>query len=99
LANLHCPLSNPPCCFFALEDAHQWSIRDDKNNVRQVVFQLPNHHEDYIEQLLNLRVPYLRILKDLIDKVHRFLLDYSSSPWPFNGNDGANYRISGYYIE
>jgi hypothetical protein len=55
LADLHCPLSDPPCCFLALEDALQWLIRDDLNSVHQeVVFQLPGRHEDCVEQLLNL---------------------------------------------
>jgi hypothetical protein len=71
-------------------------IRDDPNNVCQELgLQLPGCNEDCIEQLPNLRVPCLSILKDLTDKVHRLLLDFGSGPWSFNGGDGADYYISG----
>jgi hypothetical protein len=33
-------------------------------------------HENCVEQLLLLRVPYLSILEDLADKVHWLLLDF-----------------------
>jgi hypothetical protein len=64
---------------------------------QEVVLQLPGHHEDCVEQLLNLQIPYLSVLKDLADKVHMLLLDFGSSPWLFNGDDGADYCISGYH--
>jgi hypothetical protein len=86
IGDLHFPLSNPPYCFFALEDACQWPIRDDPNSMRlEVVLELSSRHEDYIEKLLYLWVPCLSIFQDLANKVHWLFLDFSSSPWPFNG--------------
>jgi hypothetical protein len=50
LVDLHCPLCDPPYCFFALEDAHQWPIRYNPNGVSQkVVLQLPGRHENCVE--------------------------------------------------
>jgi hypothetical protein len=46
---------------------------------QEVVLKLPGHHEDSVEQLLDLWVPFLCILQDLADKVQRFLLDFNSS--------------------
>jgi hypothetical protein len=66
---------------------------------QEVVLQLPGHHEDCVEQLLNLRVSCLGILKDIADKVHMLLLDFGSSPCPFNSDDGANYCINDCHIE
>jgi hypothetical protein len=33
LADLHCPLCDLPCCFFALKDARQRTIGYDPNNM------------------------------------------------------------------
>jgi hypothetical protein len=62
LADLHYPLSDVPCCFFALDDMRQWMIRYDSNNVDQeVMLELPGRHEYCLKQLLYLRVPCLSI--------------------------------------
>jgi hypothetical protein len=88
LADLHCPLCNPPCCFFALNDMRQWSIRYDSNSTGQeVVFELPGYHKDCIEQLLNLRVPCLSVLQDLADKVQMLLFDIRRGFRPFNDDN------------
>jgi hypothetical protein len=62
------------------------------------MLELPGCHEDFIEQLLYLRVPCLCILQDLTDKVYWFLLDFSSSLSPFNDDDGADVGVGGYHI-
>jgi hypothetical protein len=43
---------------------------------QEVVLELPGHHKDYIEQLLNLRVPCLCVLQNLTDKVHRLVVNF-----------------------
>jgi hypothetical protein len=52
---------------------------------QEVVLELPGHHKDFIEQLLNLRVSCLSIFQDLIDKVHMLLFDFHHGFSPFNG--------------
>jgi hypothetical protein len=54
---------------------------------QEVVFELPGRHKDYIEQLLNLRVPYLIVLQDLVDKIHMLLFDFHRGFRPFNDDD------------
>jgi hypothetical protein len=54
---------------------------------QEVVLELSAHHKDYVEQLLNLRVPHLSILQDLVDKVHRMLFDFRRGFRPFNGDN------------
>jgi hypothetical protein len=62
---------------------------------QEVVLQLRGHHEDCVEQLLYLWVPCLSILKDLIDKIHRLLLDFHHGLWPFNYDDGTDNCMGG----
>jgi hypothetical protein len=57
---------------------------------QEVMLELPSHHKDYTEQLLDLRVPYLSILHDLADKVHGLLLDLRRGFWLLNGDNGAD---------
>jgi hypothetical protein len=52
---------------------------------QEVVLDVPGCHKDYIEQLLNLRVPYLSVLHDLTDNVHMLLFDFHHGFRPFNG--------------
>jgi hypothetical protein len=54
------------------------------------MLELPGHHKDYIEKLLDLRVPSLSILQDLTNKVHMLLLDFHCGFWPFNDDNCAN---------
>jgi hypothetical protein len=61
---------------------------------QEVVIELPGCHEDYIEQLLNWRAPYLGILQDLADKVHRLLFDFHHSFRPFNDDDCTDNYVS-----
>ena len=50
------------------------------------VLKLLGRHKDCIEQLLNLRVPYLSVLQDLTDKVHMLLFNFYHGFRPFNGD-------------
>jgi hypothetical protein len=71
LADFHCPLCNPPYHFFALEDVYQWTIIYNPNRMhREVMLELPGHHEDHVEKLLNLWVPCLSVFQEFTDKVH-----------------------------
>jgi hypothetical protein len=54
------------------------------------VLKLPSRHKDYIEQLLNLRVPCLSVLQDLTDKVHELLFDFCHGFRPFNDDNCAD---------
>jgi hypothetical protein len=56
-------------------------------------------HENCVEQLLHLRVPFLRILKDLADKVHLLLLDFCCGLWPFHNDDCANHGVGSCHIQ
>jgi hypothetical protein len=82
--------------FFALKDAHQWPIAYNSDHMGQeVVLELPDHHENCVEQLLSLRVPCLSILQDLTNKIHGLLFDFCGGFWPFNDDNGADYCIGG----
>jgi hypothetical protein len=63
------------------------------------MLRLPGRHEYYIEQLLHLWIPYLSVLQDFTDKVHRLLLDLCYHPWPFNGDDCADHDVSSCHIQ
>jgi hypothetical protein len=77
----------------------QWLIRYDSNNMGQeVMLELPGRHKDCIEQLLNLRVPYLSIFQDLADKVHRLLFYFHHCFRSFNGDDCTDYGVGSYNI-
>jgi hypothetical protein len=64
----------------------------------KVVLELSGCHKDCIEQLLNLRVPYLSVIQDLTDKVHMLLFDFCRGFKPFNGNDCMDNGVSSYNI-
>jgi hypothetical protein len=99
LADLHCPLCDPPCCFFALKDTHQRPIGYDPNNMDQeVVLELPGPHKDYVEQFLNLRAPCFCILQDLADKVYGLLFDFHCGFRPFYDDNNDDNYVSGYNI-
>jgi hypothetical protein len=94
LADLHCPLCNLPRCFFSLKDTCQWPIGYDLNDIgEEVVLECPSYYKDCIEQLLNLRVPYLIVLQVLTDKVHKLLFDFRRGFMPFNGDDCTNNSV------
>jgi hypothetical protein len=57
---------------------------------QEVVLELPDYHKDCIEQLLNLRVPYLSVLQDLADKLHGLLFDFHRGFRSFNGDNCAD---------
>jgi hypothetical protein len=57
---------------------------------QEVMLELHGHHKNYVERLLDLRVPYLSILQDLVDKVHGLLLDIRLGFGPFNDDNGAD---------
>jgi hypothetical protein len=61
---------------------------------QEVVLELPDCHMDYIEQLLNLRVPCVSVLQDLTDKVHMLLFDFRRGFKPFNGDDCIDNGVS-----
>jgi hypothetical protein len=54
---------------------------------QEVVLELPGHHQDCVEQLLDLRVPHLSVLQDLADKVHGLLFNFCRGFRPFNDDD------------
>jgi hypothetical protein len=59
LANLHCPLCDPPRWFFALKDTRQRPIEYNPDSMGQkVVLELPVRHKNCVEQLLDFRVPF-----------------------------------------
>jgi hypothetical protein len=96
LADLYYQLCDPPHCFVALENSCQWSIGYDPNNMhKEVVLEHPGHHEDYIEQLLYLRVCCLSILQDLVDKVHGLLFNFHHGFRPFNDDDCDDNGVGG----
>jgi hypothetical protein len=65
---------------------------------QEVVLELPSCNKDYIEQILNLRVPCLSILQDFADKVHKLLFDFHRGFRSFNRNNCADNCIgSGTY--
>jgi hypothetical protein len=59
------------------------------------MLELPGHHKDCVEQLLDLRVPYLSILQGLADNIHGLLLDFRRGFRSFNGDNGADNCVSG----
>jgi hypothetical protein len=61
---------------------------------QDVALELCGRHKDYIEQLLNLRVPYLSVLQDLTDKVHGLLFDFCRSFRSFIGDNCADQCVS-----
>jgi hypothetical protein len=65
---------------------------------QEVMLELPGHHEDIIEQLLDLRVHCLSIFQDLVDKVHMLLLDFHCGFWPFNDDNTADNCVGGYHV-
>jgi hypothetical protein len=65
---------------------------------QEVVFELPGHYKDCIEQLLNLWVPYLSIPQDLIDKIHRLLFNFCRGFRPFNDDDYTDNSVGSYNI-
>jgi hypothetical protein len=65
---------------------------------QEVVLELPGCHKDYVEQLLNLWVPYLSVLQDLTDKVHRLLFDFRCGFRPFNDDDRTDNGLGSYNI-
>jgi hypothetical protein len=65
--------------------------RDEFNSMGQeIVLELPGHHKNCVEYLLNLRVPCLSVLRDLADKVHGLLLDFRCGFMPFNDDNCAD---------
>jgi hypothetical protein len=51
-----------------------------------------------MEQLLNLRVPYLSVLQDLTDKVHGLLFDFCRGFSLFNDNKCADNCVGSYNV-
>jgi hypothetical protein len=72
----------------------QWPNGYDSNGMDQeVVLELPGCYKDCIEQLLNLRVPCLKVLQDLTEKVHKLLFDFCLGLMTFNDDDCTNYCV------
>jgi hypothetical protein len=61
---------------------------------QEVVLKLSCRHKDCVEQLLNMSVPCLSILQNLVDKVHGLMFDFHRGFRPFNGDNGADNRVS-----
>jgi hypothetical protein len=61
---------------------------------QEIVLELFGHHKDYIEQLLNLRVPCLSILHDLANEMHRLLFNFRLCFKPFNDDDCTDNGVS-----
>jgi hypothetical protein len=57
---------------------------------QEIVLELSVHYKDFVEQLLNLRVPCLSIFQDFADKVHGLLFDFRRDFRPFNGDNCAD---------
>jgi hypothetical protein len=75
-------------------------VRYDLNCVRQEeMFQLPDHHEYYVEQFLHLWISYLSVLQDFADKIHGLLLDLCYRLWSFNGDDCANHSVGSRHVQ
>jgi hypothetical protein len=65
---------------------------------QEVVLELPGHHKDSIEQLLNLWIPCLSVLQDLTNKVHMLMFDFCHGFTQLNGDDCTTNDISSYNI-
>jgi hypothetical protein len=63
------------------------------------MLELPSRRKDCVEQLLDLRVPCLSILQDLVDKVHGLLLDFHRGFGPFHGDDGVDNYVGGCNVQ
>jgi hypothetical protein len=74
--------------------------RYNSNSVRQeVMLQLLGRHEYCVEQFLHLWIPYLSVLQDLTDKVHKLLLDLHYRLWPFSGDDCADHNVGSCHVQ
>jgi hypothetical protein len=63
------------------------------------MLQLPGRYEYCVELFLYLWIPYLSVLQDFTDKVHKLLLDLRYYLWPFNGDDCADHNVSSRHIQ
>jgi hypothetical protein len=66
---------------------------------QEVMLEHPGRYEDCIEQLLNLRVPYLCMLQDLTNKVHWLLFNLCISFWLLDGVNSSNNCVGGCHIQ
>ena len=89
-AELYRPFNDVAIGFLIMEDVAQWILSNHCYLIcLKVMAELPGYNKDSVQQLLDLRIPSLRLVQDFIDEVDR-ALNYIGVPGFFSFNDDGD---------